>query len=165
MFLDFICDMIKVKNFAWSIYHINLFPNKCFVLVIHILVIISNLITHSFQVMNGYGFELFKLCSGAGRGMGQKKQFHLFRSYFKCLFFICSPCHQDHKEEVTCVSFNGGDSYIASGSTSGDIILHSITTNLSSKAFGHGPNEVLLSLFNKLLPYSYARSPWQKYGN
>lgn len=69
------------------------------------------------------------------------------------------PCHQDHKEEVTCVSFNGGDSYIASGSTSGDIILHSITTNLSSKAFGHGPNEVLLSLFNKLLPYSYARSP------
>lgn len=47
---------------------------------------------------------------------------------------------KDHKEEVTCVSFNGGDSYIASGSTSGDIILHSITTNLSSKPFGHGPN-------------------------
>ncbi|XP_052453274.1 protein NEDD1 [Carassius gibelio] len=47
---------------------------------------------------------------------------------------------KDHKEEVTCVSFNGGDSYIASGSTSGEIILHSITTNLSSKPFGHGPN-------------------------
>lgn len=47
---------------------------------------------------------------------------------------------KDHKEEVTCVSFNGGDSYIASGSTSGDIILHSITTNLSSKPFGHGPH-------------------------
>ncbi|TRY56154.1 hypothetical protein DNTS_015271 [Danionella cerebrum] len=47
---------------------------------------------------------------------------------------------KDHKEEVTCVSFNGGDSYIASGSTSGDLILHSITTNLSSKPFGHGPN-------------------------
>uniref|UniRef100_A0A673J039 Anaphase-promoting complex subunit 4-like WD40 domain-containing protein n=1 Tax=Sinocyclocheilus rhinocerous TaxID=307959 RepID=A0A673J039_9TELE len=47
---------------------------------------------------------------------------------------------KDHKEEVTCVSFNGGDSYTASGSTSGDIILHSITTNLSSKPFGHGPN-------------------------
>ncbi|XP_023672548.2 protein NEDD1 [Paramormyrops kingsleyae] len=45
---------------------------------------------------------------------------------------------QDHKEEVTCVSFNGNDNYIASGSTSGDIVLHSITTNLSSKPFGHG---------------------------
>uniref|UniRef100_A0A672NQ32 Protein NEDD1-like n=1 Tax=Sinocyclocheilus grahami TaxID=75366 RepID=A0A672NQ32_SINGR len=51
---------------------------------------------------------------------------------------------KDHKEEVTCVSFNGGDSYIASGSTSGEIILHSITTNLSSKPFGHGPNVVSL---------------------
>ncbi|XP_016425340.1 protein NEDD1-like [Sinocyclocheilus rhinocerous] len=53
---------------------------------------------------------------------------------------------KDHKEEVTCVSFNGGDSYIASGSTSGEIILHSITTNLSSKPFGHGPNVVSLGL-------------------
>ncbi|XP_062856095.1 protein NEDD1 [Trichomycterus rosablanca] len=53
---------------------------------------------------------------------------------------------KDHKEEVTCVSFNSGDSYIASGSTSGDIILHSITTNLSSKAFGHGPNEPIHDL-------------------
>lgn len=54
--------------------------------------------------------------------------------------------HQDHKEEVTCVSFNGSDSYIASGSTSGDIILHSITTNLSSNAFGHGTNQVSVLL-------------------
>lgn len=54
------------------------------------------------------------------------------------------------------MSFNGGDSYIVSGSTSGDIILHSITTNLSSKAFGHGPNEVSLFLFIKVWPYSYA---------
>nr|XP_046165655.1 protein NEDD1-like isoform X2 [Oncorhynchus gorbuscha] len=53
---------------------------------------------------------------------------------------------QDHKEEVTCVSFNGSDSYIASGSTSGDIILHSITTNLSSNAFGHGINQPIHDL-------------------
>ncbi|KAE8277151.1 Protein NEDD1 Neural precursor cell expressed developmentally down-regulated protein 1 [Larimichthys crocea] len=48
---------------------------------------------------------------------------------------------KDHKEEVTCVSFNANDSYIASGSTSGDLVLHSLTTNLSSKAFGHGSNQ------------------------
>lgn len=48
---------------------------------------------------------------------------------------------KDHKEEVTSVTFNGSDSYIASGSTSGDIILHSVTTNLSSKPFGHGTNQ------------------------
>ncbi|XP_047453491.1 protein NEDD1 isoform X2 [Mugil cephalus] len=48
---------------------------------------------------------------------------------------------RDHKEEVTCVSFNANDSYIASGSTSGDLVLHSLTTNLSSKAFGHGSNQ------------------------
>ncbi|KAL0968436.1 hypothetical protein UPYG_G00266820 [Umbra pygmaea] len=53
---------------------------------------------------------------------------------------------KDHKEEVTCVSFNGSDSSIASGSTSGDIILHSITTNLSSKAFGHGTNQPIHDL-------------------
>ncbi|XP_036373864.1 protein NEDD1 [Megalops cyprinoides] len=59
---------------------------------------------------------------------------------------------QDHKEEVTCVSFNGSDSYIASGSTSGDIILHSITTNLSSKPFGLGPNQPIHDL-----KYSYVK--------
>uniref|UniRef100_A0AAR2KGC5 Anaphase-promoting complex subunit 4-like WD40 domain-containing protein n=1 Tax=Pygocentrus nattereri TaxID=42514 RepID=A0AAR2KGC5_PYGNA len=61
---------------------------------------------------------------------------------------------KDHKEEVTCVSFNGGDSYIASGSTSGDIILHSITTNLSSKPFGHGPNEPVHDLRYSLIKRS-----------
>ncbi|TSK28085.1 Protein NEDD1 [Bagarius yarrelli] len=61
---------------------------------------------------------------------------------------------KDHKEEVTCVSFNGGDSYIASGSTSGDIILHSITTNLSSKPFGHGPNEPVHDLKYSLIKRS-----------
>ncbi|XP_026991566.1 protein NEDD1 isoform X2 [Tachysurus fulvidraco] len=61
---------------------------------------------------------------------------------------------KDHKEEVTCVSFNGGDSYIVSGSTSGDIILHSITTNLSSKAFGHGPNEPVHDLKYSLIKRS-----------
>ncbi|RVE72141.1 hypothetical protein OJAV_G00058930 [Oryzias javanicus] len=45
---------------------------------------------------------------------------------------------KDHKEAVTCVSFNASDSRIISGSTSGDLVLHSLTTNLSSQAFGHG---------------------------
>lgn len=49
---------------------------------------------------------------------------------------------QDHKEEVTCVAFNANDSSIASGSTSGDLVLHSLTTNVSSKPFGHGSNQV-----------------------
>lgn len=40
------------------------------------------------------------------------------------------------------MSFNANDSYVASGSTSGDLVLHSLTTNLSSKAFGHGSNQV-----------------------
>ena len=58
---------------------------------------------------------------------------------------LCSVS-QDHKEEVTCVSFNANDSYVASGSSSGDLVLHSLTTNLSSKAFGHGSNQVGLTL-------------------
>ncbi|XP_041652296.1 protein NEDD1 isoform X1 [Cheilinus undulatus] len=53
---------------------------------------------------------------------------------------------KDHKEEVTCVSFNANDSYIASGSTSGDLVLHSMTTNLSSKPFGHGSNQPIHDL-------------------
>ncbi|MBN3272594.1 NEDD1 protein, partial [Polyodon spathula] len=53
---------------------------------------------------------------------------------------------KDHKDVVTCVSFNGNDSYIASGSTSGEIILHSITTNLSSTPFGHGSTQPIQDL-------------------
>uniref|UniRef100_A0A3Q3XKB6 Uncharacterized protein n=1 Tax=Mola mola TaxID=94237 RepID=A0A3Q3XKB6_MOLML len=53
---------------------------------------------------------------------------------------------KDHKEEVTCVSFNANDSSIASGSTSGDLVLHSLTTNVSSKAFGHGSNQPIHDL-------------------
>ncbi|XP_023807657.1 protein NEDD1 isoform X2 [Oryzias latipes] len=45
---------------------------------------------------------------------------------------------KDHKEEVTCVTFNASDSRIISGSTSGELVIHSLTTNLSSQAFGHG---------------------------
>lgn len=60
-------------------------------------------------------------------------------------FLNLSCISQDHKEEVTCVSFNTNDSAIASGSTSGDLVLHSLTTNVSSKAFGHGSNQVRLS--------------------
>ncbi|NXG53905.1 NEDD1 protein, partial [Psilopogon haemacephalus] len=48
---------------------------------------------------------------------------------------------KDHKDEVTCVTYNGNDSYIASGSLSGEIILHSVTTNLSSTPFGHGSSQ------------------------
>ncbi|XP_017295353.1 protein NEDD1 isoform X2 [Kryptolebias marmoratus] len=53
---------------------------------------------------------------------------------------------KDHKEEVTCVSFNANDSCVASGSTSGDLVLHSLTTNLSSRAFGHGSNQPIHDL-------------------
>lgn len=53
-------------------------------------------------------------------------------------------CHffQDHKDEVTCVTYNWNDCYVASGSLSGEIILHSVTTNLSSTPFGHGNSQV-----------------------
>ncbi|XP_071398272.1 protein NEDD1 isoform X2 [Centroberyx affinis] len=61
---------------------------------------------------------------------------------------------KDHKEEVTCVSFNANDSYIASGSTSGDLVLHSLTTNLSSKAFGHGSNQPIHDLRLSMLKRS-----------
>lgn len=49
---------------------------------------------------------------------------------------------QDHKDEVTCVTYNWNDCYIASGSQSGEIILHSVTTNISSTPFGHGYSQV-----------------------
>nr|XP_014343639.1 PREDICTED: protein NEDD1 [Latimeria chalumnae] len=48
---------------------------------------------------------------------------------------------KDHKDKVTSVSFNSNDCYIASGSESGEIILHSITTNFSSAPFGHGSSQ------------------------
>ncbi|XP_061898619.1 protein NEDD1 isoform X1 [Entelurus aequoreus] len=52
----------------------------------------------------------------------------------------------EHKEDVTCVSFNTNDSFVASGSTSGDLVIHSLTTNLSSKAFGHGNQQPIHDL-------------------
>ncbi|KAI3370941.1 hypothetical protein L3Q82_023500, partial [Scortum barcoo] len=61
---------------------------------------------------------------------------------------------KDHKEEVTCVSFNANDTYIASGSTSGDLVLHSLTTNLSSKPFGHGSNQPIHDLRLSMLKRS-----------
>ncbi|XP_067998879.1 protein NEDD1 [Melanerpes formicivorus] len=48
---------------------------------------------------------------------------------------------KDHKDEVTCVTYNRYDCYIASGSLSGEIILHSVTTNLSSTPFGYGSSQ------------------------
>ncbi|XP_028664851.1 protein NEDD1 [Erpetoichthys calabaricus] len=59
---------------------------------------------------------------------------------------------KDHKDVVTCVSFNSNDSYIASGSASGEIILHSITTNLSSTPFGFGSSQPIQDL-----KYSYIK--------
>ncbi|NXU50702.1 NEDD1 protein, partial [Turnix velox] len=44
---------------------------------------------------------------------------------------------KDHKDEVTCITYNWNDCYIASGSLSGEIILHSVTTNVSSTPFGY----------------------------
>ncbi|XP_028388586.1 protein NEDD1 [Phyllostomus discolor] len=62
---------------------------------------------------------------------------------------------KDHKDEVTCVTYNWNDCYIASGSLSSEIILHSVTTNLSSTPFGHGSNQPIrhlkYSLFKKSL--------------
>ncbi|XP_010294263.1 PREDICTED: protein NEDD1 [Phaethon lepturus] len=48
---------------------------------------------------------------------------------------------KDHKDEVTCITYNWNDCYIASGSLSGEIILHSVTTNLSSTPFGYGSRQ------------------------
>uniref|UniRef100_A0A8D0LC60 Protein NEDD1 n=1 Tax=Sphenodon punctatus TaxID=8508 RepID=A0A8D0LC60_SPHPU len=55
-------------------------------------------------------------------------------------------CLKDHKDEITCVTFNWNDCYIASGSMSGEIILHSVTTNLSSTPFGHGSSQPIRHL-------------------
>ncbi|NXW08562.1 NEDD1 protein, partial [Fregetta grallaria] len=48
---------------------------------------------------------------------------------------------KEHKDEVTCITYNSNDCYIASGSLSGEIILHSVTTNLSSTPFGYGSHQ------------------------
>ncbi|NWV71373.1 NEDD1 protein, partial [Malurus elegans] len=53
---------------------------------------------------------------------------------------------KDHKDEVTCVAYNWNDGYIVSGSLSGEIILHSVTTNLSSTAFGYGSRQPIRHL-------------------
>ncbi|OXB59837.1 hypothetical protein ASZ78_012391 [Callipepla squamata] len=56
------------------------------------------------------------------------------------------PLPQDHKDEVTCVAYNWNDCYIASGSLSGEIILHSVTTNLSSTPFGYSSSQPIRHL-------------------
>ncbi|KAI1239029.1 hypothetical protein IHE44_0012130 [Lamprotornis superbus] len=48
---------------------------------------------------------------------------------------------KEHKDEVTCVAYNWNDGYVVSGSLSGEIILHSVTTNLSSSPFGYGSRQ------------------------
>ncbi|XP_068856605.1 protein NEDD1 isoform X1 [Aphelocoma coerulescens] len=53
---------------------------------------------------------------------------------------------KDHKDEVTCVAYNWNDGYIVSGSLSGEIILHSVTTNLSSTPFGYGSRQPIRHL-------------------
>ncbi|XP_066490461.1 protein NEDD1 [Tiliqua scincoides] len=61
---------------------------------------------------------------------------------------------KDHRDEITCVTFNWNDCYIASGSLSGEIILHSLTTNLSSTPFGHGSSQPIRHL--KYSPFKKA---------
>ncbi|XP_077195238.1 protein NEDD1 [Paroedura picta] len=61
---------------------------------------------------------------------------------------------KDHRDEITCVTFNWNDCYIASGSMSGEIILHSLTTNLSSNPFGHGSTQPIRHL--KYSPFKKA---------
>ncbi|NXO79599.1 NEDD1 protein, partial [Sitta europaea] len=53
---------------------------------------------------------------------------------------------KEHKDEVTCVAYNWNDGYVVSGSLSGEIILHSITTNLSSSPFGYGSRQPIRHL-------------------
>ncbi|NWU28726.1 NEDD1 protein, partial [Dyaphorophyia castanea] len=53
---------------------------------------------------------------------------------------------KDHKDEVTCVAYNWNDGYIVSGSLSGEIILHSVTTNFSSTPFGYGSRQPIRHL-------------------
>ncbi|NWH30978.1 NEDD1 protein, partial [Chloropsis hardwickii] len=53
---------------------------------------------------------------------------------------------KEHKDEVTCVAYNWNDGYIVSGSLSGEIILHSVTTNLSSTPFGYGSRQPIRHL-------------------
>ncbi|XP_061846304.1 protein NEDD1 [Colius striatus] len=53
---------------------------------------------------------------------------------------------KDHKGEVTCVMYNWNDCYVASGSLSGEIILHSVTSNLSSAPFGYGSRQPIRHL-------------------
>lgn len=49
---------------------------------------------------------------------------------------------QDHTDEITCVAFNWNDCFVASGSLSGEIIVHNLTQNLSGPPFGHGSSQV-----------------------
>ncbi|KAL2093579.1 hypothetical protein ACEWY4_010891 [Coilia grayii] len=53
---------------------------------------------------------------------------------------------KDHKQEVTCVSYNSSDSCFVSGSVSGELILHNASKNLSSKPFGHGASQPVRDL-------------------
>ncbi|XP_056337810.1 protein NEDD1 [Oenanthe melanoleuca] len=53
---------------------------------------------------------------------------------------------KEHKDEVTCVAYNWNDGYVVSGSLSGEIILHSVTTNLSSSPFGYGSRQPIRHL-------------------
>ncbi|XP_069485523.1 protein NEDD1-like isoform X2 [Ambystoma mexicanum] len=46
--------------------------------------------------------------------------------------------YKDHKDDVTCLRFDGNGSLLASGSMSGEIILHNVVNNLFSLPFGHG---------------------------
>ncbi|CAN9498622.1 unnamed protein product [Ophioblennius macclurei] len=44
---------------------------------------------------------------------------------------------KDHSDDVTCVTFSANDSCVASSSMSGELVLHGMTTHLSSKPLTH----------------------------
>lgn len=48
--------------------------------------------------------------------------------YISAAYFFC----QDHKDVVSCVTFNWNDTSIASGSVNGDILLHNVISGQAS---------------------------------
>ena len=49
-------------------------------------------------------------------------------NYLLVTLFFC----QDHKDVVSCVTFNWNDTSIASGSVNGDILLHNVISGQAS---------------------------------
>uniref|UniRef100_UPI00358EDB68 protein NEDD1-like n=1 Tax=Myxine glutinosa TaxID=7769 RepID=UPI00358EDB68 len=61
----------------------------------------------------------------------------------------------DHKDAVTCVSYNENDSYVASGSLRGEILLHNIITNQSSAPLSYPKCQVRYKPWKLQAFYTY----------